>query len=225
MVRLLLEGLDQLVDQVEIPVWVTDLESFRRWADSDEFPQQGRLDYIKGEVWVDMSKEQVFTHVLVKTRITAVLSELVEANEWGLLLGDGIFLTNVDADIAVNPDVLYASNEALEDRVRILEGKEEGFAELEGSPDMVLEVVSPGSVRKDTERLRRDYWEAGVREYWLVDARSEPLVFDILRYTSKGYRTTPSKDGWLKSPVFGKSFRLTRWTNALGRPKYALEVR
>src|SRR5690348_6858210 len=185
-------------EQFVIPLWVKDLASFRRWADSDEFPENGRIDYIKGEVWVDMSKEQVFTHVLVKTRITAVLSELVEANEWGLFLGDGIALSNVDADIAVNPDALFASTDALVDRVRILEGKKEGYVELEGSPDMVLEVVSTSSVRKDTERLRRDYWEAGIHEYWLVDARKEPLVFDILRHMPKGYRTTAKKDGWVK---------------------------
>ncbi|HTU91613.1 MAG TPA: Uma2 family endonuclease [Gemmataceae bacterium] len=226
MVVLSLLGLDdQLVDHVEIPPWVIDLGAFRRWMGKDDFPDEGRIDYIKGEVWVDMSKEQVFTHVLVKTRITAGLSELVEANEWGIFLGDGILLSNVDADIAVNSDALFASNDALADRVRILEGKKGGYVELEGSPDMVLEVVSTSSVRKDTERLRRDYWEAGITEYWLVDARKESLIFDILRHTPKGYRTTPKKDGWVKSVVFGKSFRLIQRIDVQGRPKYILEVR
>jgi Uma2 family endonuclease len=225
MVVLSLYGEDLLVDYVRIPLWAIDLDSFRAWMDRDDYPDQGRIDYIKGEVWIDMTKEQVFTHVLVKTRITAVLSELAEARERDLFLGDGILLTNVDADIAVNPDALFASAEALADRVRILEGQKEGYVELEGSPDMVLEVVSDSSVRKDSQRLRRDYWEAGIREYWLVDARKEPLVFDILRYTPKGYRTTPKKDGWIKSTVFGKSFRLTHRIDALGRPKYTLEVR
>jgi Uma2 family endonuclease len=211
-------------DQVSVPRWVKDLDSFRRWADSGDFPETGRICYLNGEVWVDLSKEQVFTHVLVKTRITAVLSELVETAQMGLFLGDGTFLSNVDADIAVVPDALFASNAALEDRVRLLEGKEEGFVELEGSPDMVLEVVSRGSVHKDTRVLRRDYWAAGVREYWLVDARPEPLVFDILRHTPKGYRATPKKDGWIKSAVFGKSFRLTCRLNAFERPRYILEV-
>jgi Uma2 family endonuclease len=212
-------------DQVSVPEWVTDLDSFRRWTDSEDFPQTGRICYLNGEVWVDMSKEQVFTHVLVKTRIAAVLSELVEAKEWGLFLGDGISLVNVDADIAVNPDALFTSNDSLADRVRILEGKKEGYVELEGSPDMVLEVVGTSSVRKDTERLRRDYWEAGIREYWLVDARKKPLVFDSLRHTPKGYRTTPKKDGWIKSDVFGKSFRLIHRIDVRGHPKYTLEAR
>jgi Uma2 family endonuclease len=81
------------------------------------------------------------------------------------------------------------------------------------------------SVRKDTQQLRQDYWTAGIREYWLVDARQEPLVFDILRHTPKGYRTTPKKGGWIKSNVFGKSFRLTCWTSEYGDPEYTLEVR
>src|SRR5256885_8764701 len=51
---------------------------------------------------------------------------------------------------------------------------EEGYLELEGTPDMVLEVVSESSVQKDTKRLRQLYWQAGIREYWLVDARREP---------------------------------------------------
>ncbi len=225
MVRLALLGSDELMEHVEIPPWVVKLDSFRCWMDSEDFPDRGRFDYIKGEVWVDMSKEQVFTHVLVKTRIAAVLSELVEANEWGLFLGDGILLSNVDADIAVNPDALFASTGAFVDRVRILEGKKEGYVELEGSPDMVLEVVSDSSIRKDTEQLRRDYWEAGIREYWLVDARKEPLAFDILRHTPKGYRTTAKKDGWIKSKVFGKSFRLTGGIGRHGYPQYTLDVR
>ena len=52
---------------------------------------------------------------------------------------------------------------------------------LEGSPDLVIEVVSDGSVRKDMVRLRDQYWQAGIQEYWLIDVRGEHLLFDILR--------------------------------------------
>jgi len=216
---------DQLVDHVEIPLWVIDVDSFRAWADRTDFPDMGRIDYIKGEVWVDMSKEQIFTHVAVKTEIARVLASLVKAARTGLVFVDGAFLTNVDADIAVKPDAVFVSHAARQDRVRLLEGTKNGCLEMEGSPDMVLEVVSDSSVRKDTQRLRQDYWEAGIREYWLVDAREEPLSFDILRYTPKGYRTTVKKDGWLKSNVFGKSFRLICETSEFGDPEYTLEVR
>jgi Uma2 family endonuclease len=40
-----------------------------------------------------------------------------------------------------------------------------------GAPDLVIEVVSPGSVREDRVRKFTEYEAAGVREYWLVDPR------------------------------------------------------
>jgi Uma2 family endonuclease len=90
---------------------------------------------------------------------------------------------------------------------------------------MVLEVVSDSSVQKDEELLRRAYWEAGVREYWLVDARKTPIRFDILRHGPRGYAAARKQDGWLKSAVFGKSFRLTQAENDLGHPEFTLGLR
>jgi Uma2 family endonuclease len=212
-------------DEVSVPGWVKDVESFRRWAESDEFPENGRVCFLNGEVWVDMSGEQIFSRVLVKTEFTAVLGRLAKQTQLGLFLGDGALLSNLDAGFAVKPDAVFASASSLRDRVRLIEGKDGGYVELEGSPDMVLEVVSRSSVRKDTVQLKKAYWEAGVREYWLVDAREDPLRFDILRHTPRGYVATRKQGGWVKSGVFGKAFRLVRREGALGHPEYTLEVR
>jgi len=135
-------------------------------------------------------------------------------------------LSNFAANISGNPDGVFISHETLRsDRIRLLEGSRGGFTEIQGSPDMVLEVVSASSVVKDYELLRQAYWEADIREYWLVDGRKDPLKFDILRHTPRGYVATRKQDGWIKSAVFGKSFRLTRHTNDLGHPQFTLSVR
>jgi hypothetical protein len=76
--------------RVTIPNGVVDLESFRRWADADDFPEHGRIWFLKGEVWVDMSKEQVFSHLAVKNEIAFVLTGLVKAGQLGLYLPDGL---------------------------------------------------------------------------------------------------------------------------------------
>jgi Uma2 family endonuclease len=213
-------------EHVSVPSWVVDLKAFRRWAQSEEFPEEGRICYLKGEVWVDMSKEQIFSHVLVKTEYTARLSSLVKSEQLGLFLGDGVRLSNVAADISVKPDCTFVATQTLQSgRVQLIEGARGGYVELEGSPDMVLEIMSAGSVQKDTEILFEAYWEAGIREYWLVDARQDPPSFDIYRYTSKGYVARPKPGGWIKSAVFGKAFRLNRGTSALGHPEFTLEVR
>lgn len=213
-------------EQVRIPGWVVDLESFRRWPDAEEFPDKGRICYIKGEVWVDMSREQVFTHNQVKAEFTAVLVGLTKAERMGRFYPDDLRLTYVSADIAGMPDGTFASAQSHRTgKVRLVKGKQGGYVELEGTPDMVLEIISRSSVQKDADVLREVYWEAGIQEYWLVDARREPLQFDILRHAATGYLATRKQGGWLKSAVFGKSFRLTQKTDELQHPEYTLAVR
>jgi Uma2 family endonuclease len=211
---------------VSIPSWFVDLESFRRWADADDDPEKEHIWYLKGEVWIDLSREQVFTHVLIKGEIAGVLGNLVKTEELGLFLAGGALMSNTAADISGKPDATFISRNALQaGHARLIEGRDGEPNELEGTPDMVLEVVSASSVHKDTVFLRQAYWQAGIREYWLVDARQEPIRFDILRRTAKGYAATPKRDGWLKSAVFGKSFQLSQRLNAVGHPEYTLAVR
>jgi Uma2 family endonuclease len=211
---------------VHIPPWVDTLAAFRRWTESDDFPDSGRICYLKGEVWVDMSREQVFTHNQLKNEFAFVLTGLVKKYRLGRFFPDGVLLTNLQADISVRPDGLFASTETMRTgAVRLIEGAEGGFVELEGSPDMVLEIISRSSVTKDRTTLRQDYAEAGIREYWLADVRGEQPLFEILRLGSKGYTPSRKVAGWIKSSVFNRSFRLSQRRNGLGHPEYILSVR
>jgi Uma2 family endonuclease len=120
---------------------------------------------------------------------------------------------------------LFFSFEALKcGKIRLVAGAEEGYVELEGSPDMVLEVISEGSVKKDKETLRDLYWRSGVLEFWLVDARGKEPLFDILVHTPDGYAATEPEDGWLFSKVFGRRFQLTVEKTALGLPSFSLAM-
>src|SRR5262245_46192645 len=62
--------------EVTVPDWVLDLESFRRWADSDDFSEKDRVCWMGGEVLIDLSKEQLFTHGQVKLAVGARLFDL-----------------------------------------------------------------------------------------------------------------------------------------------------
>jgi Uma2 family endonuclease len=211
---------------LEIPRWVVDLDSFRRWVDLDSFPEKQRVLYLKGEVLIDMSREQLFSHAMVKGQLAQVLGGIANQEKAGLYFCDGVLLTNVLADLSGKPDGSFLSFESLRSgKVRLVEGAEGGYVEIEGAADMVLEVISRSSVHKDTVLLPGAYWQAGINEYWLVDARKEPLRFDIYRHTAKGYVAIRRQAGWLRSAVFGKSFRLTRKVGPLGYPEFVLEVR
>src|ERR1044071_852343 len=65
----------------------------------------------------------------------------------------------------VEPDLLYISNER---KARILTA-----ANVQGTPELVVEIGSP-STRKRDETVKRDLYErAGVSEYWFVDPERE----------------------------------------------------
>ena len=215
-----------IADGVRIPSWVNDLESFRRWRRSRRIPERGWISFLNGEIWVDMSMEQLFVHNRVETQFAIVLGGMVEREELGYYFSDRVLLSNEEANLSTEPDGSFCSFAAVEsERVSFVEGKKAGYVEIEGTPDMVLEVVSANSVRKDTKILGNLYWRAGIPEYWLVDARKKPLKFDILQWTESGYTATRRSQGWLKSKVFGQSFLLEAKPDRLGHPQFFLRVK
>ncbi len=48
-------------------------------------------------------------------------------------------------------------------------------------PDLVVEVASPGTARKDLQVKKADYERAGIQEYWLVDPDARSFRFFVLR--------------------------------------------
>jgi Uma2 family endonuclease len=210
-------------EAIHVPHWVRDLASFRRWAKSEEFPSRGWYAYLNGQLWVDPSMEKA-AHNFLKGKFYSVLEALVSEANTGRYFGDRMLLTNVNAGLSTEPDGMYIGYSALgRGRVRLQDGDD--ALEVEGSPDMVLEVISPTSVEKDMVVLRDLYWRAGVREYWLADSRGDDLAFDILKRGAKGYTAARKQAGWITSSVFGKSFRVTRRADDVGMSIYLLEVR
>ena len=88
-----------------------------------------------------------------------------------------------------------------------------------------MEVVSRSSVAKDYDHLIEAYYAAGIREYWLIDARSDDdLQFTIHRRGAKGFTAVRKAKGWSKSEVFGRSFRLVP-RERFGLQDYVLDAK
>jgi Uma2 family endonuclease len=211
-----------------IPPDAHTMEGFREWATADDFPEHVRVTYLKGEIILDMSNEEMEAHVNPKGEITRVLGNLCKQLKIGKVYIDGLLLTNLDAEVSNNPDALFFSYGSLDTRrVRPVpkRGAEHQYRELEGTPDWVLEIVSDSSVKKDLVRLREAYHRAGIPEYWIVDARGEEISFQILLRRKNGYVAAPNRDGWQHSRVFGRSFRLERILDEYGLWDYTLDVR
>ena len=48
-----------------------------------------------------------------------------------------------------------------------------------GAPDMVIEILSPSTARRDKKIKFAKYKEAGVREYWIVDPDTDQVQVNI----------------------------------------------
>jgi Uma2 family endonuclease len=209
-------------EQIEIPMDLRSLADFRRWATSDHFPERGRIDYIAGRIDVDMSPEDLHTHGIVKTELIGVLWHRIKEQGLGQLYTDSTRVSCPEADLSAEPDVVFVSESSLDSgRVRLVPktgGGPDRYVELEGPPDLIVEIVSDASVRKDTERLPAAYYRAGVTEFWLIDARGQDLLFRIHHRGQSQYEPAATDaDGCQYSAVLDRRYRLDRSRNAKGR--------
>ena len=70
-----------------------------------------------------------------------------------------------------------------------------------GSPDLVVEILSPGNSKKEMKSKFALYQEEGVREYWVVDPERE-LVFVYVADNKKFKPTIPIADDYVYSTIF-----------------------
>ncbi len=202
-------------------------DGFRQWALSDAFPSGLRAVFVQGEVLLEMSPEEIETHNKVKGEITAALIRFVKAGDLGEVFSDGVLLTNAEAGLSCEPDLTFVSWASFEaERVQLAQkaGQTDRYVELQGRPDLVLEVISDSSVRKDKHVLRDAYRRAGVVEYWLVDARSDVLRFEILVNRAGGFVPSAPSGEAQTSDVLGCAWVLSRSRNRAGRFSYQLNV-
>jgi len=67
-----------------------------------------------------------------------------------------------------------------------------------GAPDMIIEILSPSSIKMDNVIKHRLYQKAEVREYWIVDPEHDLLQAGVLH---EGKYTTSMFDKNDKAPV------------------------
>ena len=77
---------------------------------------------------------------------------------------------------APQPDLLFVATKNL----KIIEKKC-----VMGAPDLVVEIISPGSVVRDRVQKKEIYEKAGIPEYWIVDPKY--ALVEVYQHTASGY--------------------------------------
>lgn len=101
----------------------------------------------------------------------------------------------LDSENAFQPDIVFIAKENLG---IIKDGR------IRGAPDLIIEILSPGSEKNDKIIKRNVYERNGVKEYFIV----EPKTKEVITYYLKGkkFEKQTSKNGKLKSLLLKKTF-------------------
>jgi Uma2 family endonuclease len=123
------------------------------------FPDDGqRHELIDGEHYV--SPSPIMRHQRIILRLATAIANHLDTHPTGEVF-IAPFTTILSNHDVVEPDVLYVSN----DRRHVLDKGDW----VRGAPDLVVEVLSPSTRKRDETIKRQAYDRTGVDEYWLVD--------------------------------------------------------
>jgi len=130
-------------------------------------PDDGRrFEVIRGVLYVTSTPNYDHQHAV--WALGYLLQDFVREHRLGLVLG-APFEIRLPQRIGdpVQPDLLF---------FRTGNGPRKGDGYFEGVPDMVVEVLSPRTRRRDQTIKLDAYRDAGVPEYWLVDPKARTVV-------------------------------------------------
>jgi Uma2 family endonuclease len=112
-----------------------------------------------------MTASPIARHQEIVGKLHVLLQQHVQSNSLGKVYVAPLD-TIMDEFTIVQPDLLFVSRERVAEIVK---------ERIEGAPDLVVEVLSPGTFHKDLRRKMRVYSQFGVREYWIVDPEEETI--------------------------------------------------
>jgi Uma2 family endonuclease len=146
-----------------------------------------RYELIDGELFV--TPAPTWRHQTVSSNLKRVLDGHVHSLRRGWVRDNlGV---RVDERTYVIPDAVFVSRE----RCAII-----GAMELEGAPDLIVEIFSPSTRRRDLLAKRALFARMGVREYWLIDPDAL-LVTVLVLEEGRFVDLSPAEPGLVTSRV------------------------
>jgi Uma2 family endonuclease len=134
-----------------------------------------RYELIEGEFFMVPSPNE--HHQRISRELEYALLSYVKKNKSGFVYDAPFDVVFSDEDV-VQPDILYVSKE----RKNIITKNN-----IQGAPDLIVEILSPKIMYRDREIKRKLYFKYGVKEFWIVDPVEQTI--EVLTLTKNGYKT------------------------------------
>src|SRR3990167_6684556 len=125
-------------------------KKFYTYKDYEKLPEGAPYQLIGGELV--MTPSPIPYHQEILGNIFYELKRFVEETTRG-----DVYFSETDI---YQPDIIFISK----DRLNII-----GEKKIEGSPDLVIEILSPATAYYDLRIKKDTYEQSGVKEYWIVD--------------------------------------------------------
>ena len=120
-------------------------------------PEDKRYELLDGELVMTPAPGEL--HQSISALLGWRLVQFASENSLGRVYQAPFDVVLSDTDV-VQPDLLFVSNE----RGHIITP-----ANIQGAPDLVVEILSPSTAERDRTFKRTLYAKHGVNEYWMVD--------------------------------------------------------
>ena len=163
------------------------------YEDYTKTPDDERWELIDGEL-IEIPSPTV-PHQRVSRKVGTPLDLFVDAGSLGEVFYAPIDVVLSNGDVA-QPDLVFVSN----DRADIIT-----HANIQGAPDLVVEIRSPSTAQHDEVTKRALYEKYGIQEYWLADPEAQTVTvlllgengYDVAGVYTKGQTlTSPTLDGF-----------------------------
>lgn len=143
-----------------------------RYADYLRLPDDGRrYEIIDGVLYI--ANAPSMEHQFTVSEIHFHLKLLVREKQLGQVFTAPLEVHLSEASRPVQPDILF---------IRAERQPPLGTQFFEGAPDLIVEVVSPSSIRLDRKTKFDAYEVAGVTEYWIADPKTRSVeVYTLAR--------------------------------------------
>jgi Uma2 family endonuclease len=148
------------------------------YKDLLKLPDDGlRHELIDGEHYVTPSP--VPRHQLIAGNLYLIIGNYVRERGSGVIAFAPFDVVFTPYDVVV-PDLLYFTTQQYREIVT--------EKNAQGPPNLLIEILSPGTRRRDEGLKRALYERKGVNEYWMVDPKRE--IVTVFRLQEGGYERT-----------------------------------